>query len=210
MYKQCMLKSRDISRKQGRQGDRGFVGTVLGVLVLLILALVAVTGCGSSGGSDSSSGEEATQAVTGTKSFPHNPESKQYVAFGEEAASVEREAASAVLTENLKAREGADFAGQCSSLGKAGLETVVGALKASEVKSAKTKCPTQLKELAEPLSNTKEARTNTLSGPIAALRVKGAKAYALYHGNDGNDYAMPREKEGGKWMVGSIVTTEFR
>jgi hypothetical protein len=208
LYKQCMLKSRGKSRIHWRQLGAGFAGA----LVLLILALVAVTGCGSSGDSSSSSsdsGTEASQPVTGTKSFPKTAESKQFVAFGKEAGATDREAASAVLTENLEARQGADFAGQCGSLGKAGLETVLGAVKSSEVKAARAKCVASLKSLAEPLSSTKEVRTNTLSGPISALRVKGPKAYALYHGNDGNDYAMPMEKEGGKWMVGSIVTTEL-
>jgi hypothetical protein len=207
-----MLKSRGISRKQGRRFERGAAGTIPGALILLILALVAVTGCGSSGGSSSSSSEsgtEASQPLTGTRSFPKTAESKQYVAFGKEAGATDREAASAVLTENLEARQGADFAGQCSSLGKAGLEAVLGAMKSSEVKAARAECAGSLKSLAEPLSSTKEVRTNTLSGPISALRVKGPKAYALYHGNDGNDYAMPMEKEGGKWMVGSIVTTEL-
>jgi hypothetical protein len=207
-----MLKSRGISRKQGRRFERGVAGTIPGPLILLILALVAVTGCGSSGGSSSSSsgsGTEDSQPVTGTKSFPKTAESKQFVAFGKEAGATDREAASAVLTENLEARQGADFAGQCSSLGKAGLETVLGAVKSSGVEAARAKCVASLKSLAEPLASTKEVRTNTLSGPISALRVKGPKAYALYHGNDGNDYAMPMEKEGGKWMVGSIVTTEL-
>jgi hypothetical protein len=189
-----MLKSKTSSSKP-----------ILAALLLLV-ALVLTAGCGSNGGSGSSSGE-ASQPVTGTKSFPKDKESKQYVAFGEEAAAAERDAASAILSENLTARQAADFAGQCSSLGKAGLESVLGPIK--EIKPAKAKCPTSLKGLAEPLSSSKEVRTNTLSGSIAALRVKGAKGYALYHGNDGNDYAMPMEKEGGKWLVGSIVTIEL-
>jgi hypothetical protein len=191
---------------QGRQLGAGSAGA----LIVLILALVAIAGCGSGsseGGSGSPSGESGQTVVTGTKSFPHDKESKQYVNFGEEAASAEREAASAILTENLIAREEADFAGQCDSLGKAGLESVLGAV--TKVAPARAKCAGSLKGLAEPLSGTKETRTNTLSGPISAFRVKGAKGYALYHGNDKKDYAMPMEKEGGKWLVGSIVTTEL-
>jgi membrane-bound lytic murein transglycosylase len=202
-----MLKSTKLSRKQGRQSGAGDAGTAACALTLLILALVAVAGCGSGGAGSSSS--EAAGSAAGTKSFPKDAQSKQYVAFGEEAASAEREAASAVLSENLKARQAADFGGQCSSLGKAGLETVVGNIAANEIKQAKAKCPVSLKSLAEPLVSTKAARTNTLSGPIAALRVKGSQGYALYHGNDGKNYAVPMEKEGGKWLVGSIVTTEF-
>jgi hypothetical protein len=179
---------------------------VLCALILLILPLVILTGCGSGGGPGTSQGDPA-QPATGAKSFPKDKESKKYVAFGEEASSTEREAASAVLTENLEARQTANFAVQCDSLGKAGLESFLGAGK--EIEAARAECPKSLKTLAEPLSNSKKARTNTLSGPIAALRVKGSKGFALYHGNDGNDYAMPMEKEGGKWLVGSILTTEL-
>ena len=66
-----------------------------------------------------------------------------------------------------------------------------------------------MKKLASPLSRTKEARKDTLTGSITALRVKGGQGYALYHGNDGTDYAVPLEKEGGTWKVSSIETKEL-
>jgi len=73
----------------------------------------------------------------------------------------------------------------------------------------RSKCPKELKKLAEPLSGSKQIRADTLTGEIAALRVKGTQAYALYHGNDGNDYAVPMEMEGGSWKVGAIIPTEL-
>lgn len=196
LYKQPMLKSKMPSCK-----PKAWRATLL-----LVLALVLTAGCGSGGGTDSS-GSSTASSASGATSFAKDAKSKEIVGFGEEAGASDREAASAVLSENLKARQAADFADQCRSLGKAGLETVLNAIK--EVKAARAKCPSELKSLAEPLQGSKSVRADTLTGPIAALRIKGNKAYALYHGSDGNDYAMPMEKEGGKWLVGSIVTTQL-
>jgi len=45
--------------------------------------------------------------------------------------------------------------------------------------------------------------------PIAALRVKGPVAYALYHGKAGKDYAMKMEIDQGKWKVAALLTEEL-
>ena len=66
-----------------------------------------------------------------------------------------------------------------------------------------------LKKIGEPLANTKEFRANTLSGEIAAFRVKGDEGYALYHGNDGKDYAVQLEREDGTWKLTSLANTEI-
>lgn len=43
---------------------------------------------------------------------------------------------------------------------------------------------------------------NTLGGPIAALRVKEEKGYALYHGTDGKNYVIEmKHEEDGSWKV---------
>ena len=203
-----MSNSRNSSSKPGRTTS---CGLRCGAAIFLVLAAVVAAGCGSSGSTDPTTGGASSQAAAGTQSFAKDTKSKEIVEFGQESAAPEREAASAILTENLKARQAAEFASQCSSLGKAGLETVVGKIGAggAEIKKAQAKCPTTLKGLAEPLATSNEARKNTLSGPISALRVEGTKGYALYHGNDGKDWAMPMEKEGGKWLVASISTTEL-
>ena len=179
--------------------------------LVAVAALIALTG-GCGGGSTSTStpsrstssesGKEASAAFLRPKS-PNN----KFVTFGEEAPAEEREAASKVLEENLKARAAADFATQCATLDGAGIEQVVGISKRG--KAARAKCPNALKELAEPLSGSKQIRADTLGGPIAALRVEGAKAYALYHGSDNKDYSIPMGKEGGEWRVGALLTTEL-
>ncbi len=168
--------------------------------------LVAACGGGGSGTAEGSKGSGG-DAAEPSKQFqdPQGAKGTEPVAtFGKESGEAEREAASAVLARNLTARQKANFATQCETLGKRGLEIVLG-----KGKSERSRCPAALKELAEPLSASKEARADTLSGEIAALRVKGSQAYALYHGNNGKDYAMPMELEGGNWKVGAIVTTEL-
>lgn len=72
-----------------------------------------------------------------------------------------------------------------------------------------SECKLALEKLAKPLSGSKAFRVDTLTGEIAALRVKGNEGFALYHGNDGNDYEMPMEKEAGRWRVASIATLEL-
>ncbi|MBS1894733.1 MAG: hypothetical protein JST59_25815 [Actinobacteria bacterium] len=181
---------------------------VRGVGLLALLALLLV-GCGGGGSGTSASATNASDKVAEpSKEFqdPEGPKGPEPVAtFGKESGSAEREEASAVLADNLTAREKADFAKQCETLGKRGIEAILGKGKANE----RSKCEKELKTLAEPLAGTKEIRADTLSGEIAALRIKGKQAYALYHGNDGNDYAMPMEEEGGSWKVGGIITTEL-
>jgi hypothetical protein len=170
-------------------------------LVALIALLVAISGCGDGSGS-SSSGRPAPEP---SSQFKATKADKKIVDFGEEAPPEEREAAGLVLAANFKAREAADFSTQCSSLSRQMLEQLSGPGK----KEPAASCPSALRKLAEPLSGTKNIRKDTLGGPITALRCKGAGGYALFHGTDGGDYAMPMNKEGGEWKVGALVTTEL-
>jgi hypothetical protein len=178
------------------------------VLALLALAAVLLVGCGGGGSSTSASATNASDEVAEPSKEFHDPEGPKgpepVATFGKESGDAEREAASAVLTKNLTAREKADFATQCETLGKRGLEAFLG-----EGKAERSKCQKELKKLAEPLSGSKEIRADTLTGEIAALRIKGSQAYALYHGNDGKDYAVPMEMEGASWKVGAIIPTEL-
>ncbi|MBS1894787.1 MAG: hypothetical protein JST59_26095 [Actinobacteria bacterium] len=177
---------------------------LLPLAVAAVLLVFAVAGCG--GGTSSSTTGAA--APDGGKPFLKYTKSKKIVAFGTEASAEEREAASAILAQNLVARQAADFAAQCSSLGNAGLEAVLGTIKSSL--TAQPECAEALKKFAEPLKASKGVRTDTLSGSIAALRVEGHKAFALFHGNDGHGYAMPMELEDGEWRVGAIMLIPLR
>lgn len=167
------------------------------LLALLGLALV-IAGCGASSSTSSESGSGAEPSAQFLKKNGKNtiPE------FGEEASAEEREAVNTVVVKNLKARQAADWATQCNTLSMKGIAEIPGAKNHQD-------CPTALKKLGEPLSVTKGIRTDTLSGSIAAFRIEGERGYALYHGNDGRNHALPLEKEDGVWKVGSINTIEL-
>ncbi len=178
-------------------------------LALVALFALLLIGCGGGGSSSSSGTTDANRDVAEPSKEFHDPEGPKgpepIATFGKEAGDAEREEASVVLEANLTAREKADFATQCKTLGKRALEAFLGQAK----KDQRSKCQKELKKLAEPLSSTKQIRSDTLAGEIAALRIKGDQAWALYHGSDGKDNAMPMEREGGVWKVGAILTTEL-
>jgi hypothetical protein len=189
-------------RRRGEPPSWGVLGAIVALAFLVAVAL-AVAGCG--GGSGGSSSSSDGSAPGSSKEF-NDPEGGREVAtFGKEADAAERAAASAVLTENLAARQEAEFDVQCATLGQRGMDVVLGVGSKPNVPACKAK----LEELAKPLEQSKAIRTDTLDDEIAALRVKGNEGYALYHGNDGKDYGVQMEKEDGKWKVGSVVTLEL-
>lgn len=180
-----------------------------GFLGALVVCLILVGCGGGSSSTDSGSSSPAGESSDGqAKAEPSaqflkpNGVNNKVVRFGHEASTKEREEVGAVVTENLKARAAAKFAAQCKTLNMKGIEEIPGAKNRGD-------CVKKLKEFAEPLSSTKRVRTNTLTGPIVALRVEGDQAFALYHGNDGKDYVLPLEKEGGAWKVSALLTTEL-
>lgn len=171
------------------------------LVVLLGLALLA-GGCGGGGSSSPSSTSSTQKTAAGPEpnaKFKTSKAGQELVQFGKEGSLTEWEAANAVVVKNLKAREAGNWAEQCETLDQVGIEQIEGAKNHKD-------CPAKLKAIGEPLSTTKEIRVDTLSGSIAVLRVKGNRGYALYHGNDGQDHAMPLEKEDGAWRVSSLKT----
>jgi hypothetical protein len=170
-----------------------------------LVAVLLLAGCG--GGSSSTSSSSAPASTEASKEFNDPQGVKEPITtFGKEAGEAERGAASSALAESLTARQEADFAKQCATLGKRGLESVFG-----EGKKAPdpANCKAELEKVAQPLSSTKEVRKDTLEGEIAALRIEGDQAFALYHGSDGKDWAMPMEEEKGSWRVGGILAIEL-
>jgi hypothetical protein len=178
----------------------------IGLLLALVSLALVGAGCGGGGTStspsSSSTASDARSAPEPNAEFKTSHGGKKIVNFGEEASLGEWEEANALVVENLKTREAGDWAGQCKTLSQSGLEEIRGTKTRSE-------CPTNLKEIGEPLSRTKKLREDTLPGSIQVLRVKGNRAYALYNGNDGHDYAVPLEKENGQWRVTKLTTIEL-
>jgi hypothetical protein len=183
------------------------------LVICLCFALCAVAGlgCGSGGSSTSSTTTLGTTESSSATEPPSGEPSREFVkkggkneipTFGTEASAAEREAVSEVVEKSLTARAAGDWAGQCATLSSNAIKTIKETVPPREAGS----CAEALKLEAQPVVQTRSIRANTMTEPIAALRVKGNKAYALYHGAKGQNYAMPVEKEGGAWKVSALVT----
>ncbi len=183
-------------------------------LLLLALAALGFAGCGGSGSSSeggstaggSSSGAEGSTAAEAGSSKPaagfvKKGANNSLAEFGTEAPAEEREAASTVLEENLKARASGDYATQCESLSARSLKKI------EENSGPLGKQPCAQKLGAEAKKAPTGLLEDTMTEPVAALRVKGNRGWALYHGKGGKNYAMAMEKEAnGEWKVASLTT----
>lgn len=188
------------------------MGLKLAVGMVIAVLLACVAGCGGGGGDTSSTTTAKKEGAGGTQSkdvsaqfLKKDGSNKFFVDYGKEASLAEREAASVVLAKNLEARESKDFATQCATLN---LKTVEG-LSTAKKGDPGALCPKELEAVAKPFAQTKATREDTFKPPLAALRVKGNTAYALFHGTNGTDYAFLMEKEDGQWKVGSLLASEL-
>jgi hypothetical protein len=175
-------------------------------LLTFLLGLFAL-GCGggsssSNSSADTSTADTTTEATTKPTTVEAPPFSEsELAAYGKEATAAERKAASDALQKNLFAREAKQWAAQCATLTAAVVKVIE---KESEFLHPFHPCPEGLK--AQAGSAPAVLFKDTLSGEIDALRLQGGEAMAIYHGNDGKDWAMPMKKEGGEWKVGSLTT----
>lgn len=177
----------------------GFRGLITGAIIVGLVIAFAAVGCGGSS-------SDASDAAGGS-TFLKPGNDPKITKFGEEADEDERDAASSVLEENLQARAAGDWAKQCESL-------TPGAVKELQKENAENgevqgSCAKDLEYQGEPKSQTASIRANTMTGSIDALRVKGNRGYALYHGTKGKDYAVPMEKVDGEWKVDDLLTEEL-
>lgn len=188
------------------------------LFVIAILALLAA-GCGGSSGSSSSAGSSSTNSTSSTNSSSTSTTAKttstpastsepsaEFVGkgkngtlakVGKEASAAEREAASEVLEKSFDARETGDWKTQCETLAAALVEQIE---KSATVLGAAGGCPKALEAQAKPVPPA--ARANTMTGPIAALRInEGINGFAFWHGTEGKDYVVPLIKQGGEWKL---------
>jgi hypothetical protein len=177
----------------------------------LILAIVAGAGCG--GGTSSTVGE--TTGPAREYAWLKGP-SRQFLVpggdnvvqtFGEEATKKERERASRTITVWMEARAAQNWKKDCSYLSAAYKHSLV-ATDAYRVTNGKVKtCPEALDYFGFKASG--KAYRSNLDGPIDSLRVgkgdgvQGAAylGFAQYHGDDGRDWIVPLEREGGEWKI---------
>jgi hypothetical protein len=182
--------------------------------VVLVVLLAFASGCGGSGSGGSSGGGSTDSTDPPSASTGHEASAefldkggsnKSMVEYGHEGSLAEREAAGAVLSENLEARANKDFATQCATVNKETVEEIT----VGETGNRERACPKDLEKMAKPFAKTRATRRDTLDPPIAAIRVKGNSGFALYHGTDGTNYAMRMEKEDGQWRVGSLLANRL-
>lgn len=109
--------------------------------------------------------------------------------FGTESSPAERRRAEIVIRTFLVARAAGDWARSCSELAAANGEGL-----AKLGKPGKETCPQVLAALTSDSAN-------PLAKPLAALRVKGQNAFALFLGRDGRQYVVPLLREAGAWRL---------
>jgi hypothetical protein len=110
-------------------------------------------------------------------------------------------AASSVLRSYLRAREVGDWATVCAQLGatpKRQLSVVAGASGASELG-----CRSSYERL------TTSERADPLAGAVAAFRVKGSRAFALFYGPGRHQFMIPMISEGGSWKVNQVAPLSY-
>ncbi len=166
----------------------------------VIACVLTLSACG--GGSEGATSTAVERGEPSAEFAGSGPNGKLAKA-GKEASAEEREAASEVLEENLQARAAGDWESQCGSL-------AAGLIKGLEKTAAKGGSEKSCAAILEAAAKKAPEATleDTMTEPIAALRVNGSRAFAFYHGAGGKDYVVPLQKEGGGWKVAAIATQE--
>jgi hypothetical protein len=173
------------------------------LMVVLACCAALVAGCGG----DEATGEPEAEAgqerlypwLKGpSREFLIHGGDNAVQTYGWEATKVERNQASDVIEAWMKARAAQDWAKDCSYFSHGYIHSLV-ATDAVEVSNGKVKnCPQALAYFGHQASGTYK---NNLTGTIDSLRVGKTLGYAQYHGNDGHDWVITMEREGGKWWV---------
>jgi hypothetical protein len=181
-------------------------GLILRSACALALLVIALSGCG--GGSSGTTEAAKTEShlypwIKGpTREFLEPGGDNVVQTFGREGTKAEREHASRVIEAWMRARAVQDWKKDCSYFSKAYDTNITD--DAHGVTNGKVKnCPQALAYFKHEASGD---YVNNLSGPIDSLRVGVFKeqlnqGWAQYHGNDGKDWIVPLEKEGGRWKV---------
>lgn len=173
---------------------------IRGVLAAMAVAIgLALSACGGGSSTGSSSAAEPEPSAE----FAGKGRNGELATAGTESTDEEREAASRVVEESLKARAAGDFAGQCETLAP---ELVERLEERGSKGILKTSCTASLEAMAK--GAPAAVFENVMTEPLAALRVNGNLAFAFFHGAGGNNYVMPMEKSGSEWKVASLQVQE--
>ncbi len=195
---------------------------------LMLLALLTfATGCGgseSTGQTGASNESEAPPAakprsspavekdppvpgsVAPAREFLGSDGENAFASHGKEASIAEREQASRRIQGWMRARAAKDYARDCSYLARRYRHQLVAEDAVGVSNGEVENCPQALAFFGSAASGD---YVNTLSGPIDSLRVASTQGFALYHGRDGNDWAVPMYKEGGSWWIAAAAPVEL-
>ncbi len=157
--------------------------------------------------SPSASGGSSSGDGGGGASFREPHADNSIPDFGAEASTGELARATGALAVFLHARASGEWSRACTYLAgttRAQLERFGGASKGGS-----KGCGTALAALSGGGHGASPSRAETLTGSVAALRVKGNSAFALYRGPNGNKYVMPMVKEGGAWKIGQLAPIAY-
>jgi hypothetical protein len=124
--------------------------------------------------------------------------------FGGEAPTTERQRATAALKAFLHARTSRNWSQACLYLAAPTLKQISMFARSSKGKAS---CGTILAALSR--SSTPTGGEDTLAHGIAALRIKGDTAFALYHGAGSSKYVMPMRNEGGAWKMTELAPLAY-
>ncbi len=125
--------------------------------------------------------------------------------FGREAHPSERQRAVAALTAFLRARANGEWSKMCKYLSRPNLRLFHGF--AEHSKGRAMDCGAVLAALQKKSSAAE--RADPLTSGLAALRIKGKSAFALFHGANNNKYVMPMQNEGGAWKVTQLAPLPY-
>lgn len=184
----------------GTGGGKWLRATATAAVIALLAA--AFAGCGGDDSTTTGARSGSTPADATAQGSPPNPDfarpggDESVQRFGTEAPAAERAAASAVLADYLRAAAAERRVAQCRRLSAAALESL---------EQLGGGCASALEAVTPGQASSGAAMAN----PVGSLRVEGGRAYALYHGRDGVDYAVPMREEGGEWKVDALAPLEL-
>jgi len=158
-------------------------------------------GEGTESGGAAESGGSAKEAG-GSRGFIVPGGDNSVPNFGEEASGSERRQASRELQRYLEARATGHAKAACAALSAEAVEQVEG-LSATLPGAESSSCAAVMRVIVKrtPASE----RSNTMTGPVASLRIEGNEGFALYHGTKGTDYTIPMAREGATWKVAGLM-----
>jgi hypothetical protein len=162
---------------------------------------------GGSGESQSpAGGETAPLKVSGggSKQFRVKEGDNSIQDFGEESDEAELEEAATSLHDFYVARAEEDWPTACAHLSKAVAQQLE-QLASRSGKLAGKGCARILSALTPPLPPKVQRELTIVDA--GSLRTEEGRAFLIYRGAEGTDYAISMAQEGGAWKVGALAAT---